>query len=94
MRWASLPYQSGQQEITYPAKLISDNFQSVNRGHSPKDGIWNNPLCLVLLSACIRIYSNVDDYRAINKARIDIKYKWEKMVAALTSTSSRYQIPQ
>ena len=40
-------YQSGQQEITYPAKLISNNFQSVNRGHSPKDGIWNNPMCLV-----------------------------------------------
>ena len=41
------PYQSGQREITYPAKLISDNFRSVDRGHGPKNGIWNNPMCLV-----------------------------------------------
>ena len=41
------PYQSGQREITYPAKLISDNFWSGNRGHDPKHGIWNNPMCLV-----------------------------------------------
>ena len=30
---------------------------------------------LVKLSACIRIYSNVDDYEAVNKTRVDIKYE-------------------
>ena len=32
-------------EITYLAKLISDNFQSVDRGHDPRHGIWNDPIC-------------------------------------------------
>ena len=34
-------------EIAYLAKLISDNFWSVNRGHNPRHGIWNNPMCNV-----------------------------------------------
>ena len=62
-------------EITYHAKLISDNFQSANRGHDPKHGTRNNPMCLVYLSVCIIIYSNVVDYEAVNKTRTDIKYK-------------------
>ena len=33
------PYQSGQREIVFPAKLIIDNFRSVDRGHDPKHGI-------------------------------------------------------
>ena len=43
-------------------------------------------------SACIitRIYSKVEDYEIKNKTRVDTEYEWEKMVAALTSTSSRY----
>ena len=47
-----------------------------------------------ILSACniIRIYSKVklEDYEIENKIRIDTKYEWENMVAASTSTSSRY----
>ena len=36
-------------EITYLAKLTSDNFQSIVRGHNPSHGIWNDPICLVRL---------------------------------------------
>ena len=39
--------QSGQREIAYPAKLIRDNFRSVDRGHDPKNWIWNDPMYLV-----------------------------------------------
>ena len=43
------------------------------------------------LSACnIRIYSKVEDYEIENKTCIDTKYELEKMVAASTSTLSRY----
>ena len=43
-------------------------------------------MCLVKLSTCIRIDSNVHDYEAINKMHVDIKYKWEKMAALLFSS--------
>ena len=38
----------------------------------------------------IRIYLKVEDYEIENKTRVDTEYEWEKMAAALTSTSSRY----
>ena len=41
-------------EIAYLAKLISDIFQSVNRGHDHRNRIWNKPICLVILSVYIR----------------------------------------
>ena len=33
--------------ISYLDNLISDHFRSVDRGHNPRHGIWNNPICLV-----------------------------------------------
>ena len=42
----------------------------------------------------IRIYSKVEDYEIENKTRIDTEYEREKMMAASTSTSSRYEIPR
>ena len=88
------PYQSGQREIAYPAKLIT--ISVIISGQSTED---TNPSmeCETTqcgMSACIRIYSNVDDYEAVNKTRVDIKYEGEKMAAASISTSSRYQIPR
>ena len=38
----------------------------------------------------IRIYSKVEDYEIENKTRVDTEYKWEKMAAVSTSTSSHY----
>ena len=35
------------------AKLISDIFQSINRGHDPRYGIWNQAVCLL----CQRVIS-------------------------------------
>ena len=49
-------------------------------------------MCLVQLFMCNRIYSNVDDYEAVNKMRVDTKYEWEKMAATSISALSRYQI--
>ena len=34
-------------EIAYFAKLISDNFRSIDRGHTPRLGIWNDQIGLV-----------------------------------------------
>ena len=44
------------------------------------------------LSVCniITIFSKIEDYEIENKTRVNTEYKWEKMAAALTSTSSRY----
>ena len=39
-------------EIAYLAKLLSDNFRLVDRGHDHRRGIWNDPVCLV----CQHIY--------------------------------------
>ena len=39
------------------------------------------------------IYLTVEDYETEKKTLVDTGYKWEKMVAALISTSSHYQIP-
>ena len=62
-------------EITYLAKLISDIFQSIDRGHDPRHGIWNEPICLVTLSAYICIYSKAEDYETENKLHIDTEYE-------------------
>jgi len=51
----------------YLAKLISEIFQSIDRSHDPRKRIWNKPLCLVILSAYISIYSKVEDYETENK---------------------------
>ena len=46
--------------------------QTVNR-HGNR--IWNEPVCLVILSTYISIYSNIEDYKTETKMRIDTKYK-------------------
>ena len=72
-------------------KLISDNFQSADRGHNPRHGIWNDPVCLVKLSVFILIYSKAEDYKTENKMHVDTKCEREKM--AVASISTYYQIP-
>ena len=62
------PYQAGQWEITYPAKLIGDNFRSVDRRHDPKHGIWNNPVCLVS-SLTVRINQNLLKCRRLRSCK-------------------------
>ena len=69
-------------EITYRGKLIS----SINRARSHRNGIWNDPVCLVLLSSYGSIFFNVNDYEAKNKMHFDVKYEWENMAAASIST--------
>ena len=51
------PYQT--PEIAYLAKLISDVFQSINRGHDPRNSISNERVCLVILSLCQYIYQHL-----------------------------------
>ena len=80
-------------EITYLAKLISGIFWSVDRRHDSRNRIWNEPMCLVLLSAYISVYIKVEDYETQNKMCVDTEYKQEKMAAALILISSCYQVP-
>lgn len=43
--------------ITYLGKLIS----SVNKAHTHRNGIFNDPVCLIILSAYGGIYLNAKD---------------------------------
>ena len=79
-------------EIMYHAKLNSGIFWSVNRRHDSRNRIWNEPVCLVILSAYISIYLKVEDYETQNKMCIDTEYKQEKMEAASVLISSCYQV--
>ena len=80
-------------EIVYHAKLISGIFWSVDRRCDSRNRIWNEPVCLVILSAYISIYLKVEDYETQNKMRVDTEYEREKMAAASILISSRYQVP-
>ena len=60
-------------EIAYLAKLLSYNFRSIDRGHDPRPGITNDPICVVCqrIYVNIRIYPKVEDYETENKTRVD-----------------------
>ena len=58
-------------EIAYLGKLISP----FHRAHDHKNGIWNNPICLVIPSLCDSIYLNMTDYETRSKTHGDIKYE-------------------
>lgn len=45
-----------KKKIAYLGKLISDIFQATDRGHDPREGIWNDPIGLVILSVHSIIY--------------------------------------
>ena len=83
---SQLPYQT-EREIAYCGKLIS-GYYGVNRRNDPRNGIWNDPIDSVILSAYSSVYSKVEDYKTQNKTHSDIKRKWEEMVAASISVSS------
>ena len=50
-------------EIACFGKLISDTFRAVNS----RNGIWNDPIGLVMLSAYGTLYSKVEDFETENK---------------------------
>lgn len=68
-----LPHQT--EKITYHGKLISVIFWAINRGHDPGNGICNDSVGLVVLSAYSSSYSKVEDYKIENKTHLDIKYQ-------------------
>ena len=41
------PYQTGHRLARHFAKLISDTFWSIDGGHDPRYGIWNQAVCLL-----------------------------------------------
>ena len=61
-----LPRQT-ETEIAHLSNMTSDILQVADRGHDPRNGIWNDPLCLVMLSAYSRINLKVEDYKTKNK---------------------------
>ena len=63
------------RKITYLAKLTSDIFQPIDRRHDSRNGIWNDAVCLVMLSECISIYSVVEDYETENKTSVDTEHE-------------------
>ena len=61
---------SAWPEFSYFAHLIGDNFQSINRGHQPRHGILNDPICLVC--------QHVSEFTQIQKT-MKLKYSENKM---------------
>ena len=68
-------------KITYLGKLIS----SIDRALDHRNGVLNDPKCLVVLSAHGSIYLNVKDYETKNKHTITSSMN-ERTLAALIST--------
>ena len=54
-------------EIVYLGKLISGILQSIDRRHNPRNRIWNEPICLVILPTYISIYLKVEEYEIKKK---------------------------
>ena len=48
-----------ETKIAYLAKLISDILWAIDRGHDPSNGMWKDPICLVISSACGNIYLKI-----------------------------------
>ena len=44
-----------ETEVAYLAKLISDILWAIDRGHDPSNGMWKDPVYLVISSACSSI---------------------------------------
>ena len=65
-----------QSEITCLCKLIS----SVDRAHNLRHGIWNVPVCLVILLVYSSIYLNAHVCETKNKMHIGItnERKWQQ----------------
>ena len=56
--------------------------QQSTQSHNHKNGIWKDPVCLVILSAYGSINLNVKNYKTENKMHVVIEYKWEKKAMA------------
>ena len=57
------------------ANWSTDIFQLTDREQDPRNGIWNDPIVLVILSVYSSVYSKVEDYKTKNKMPFDIKYE-------------------
>ena len=66
------------EKITYHGKLISVIFWAINWGHDRGNGICNDSVGLVILSAYSSSYSKVEDYKIENKTHLDIEYQMRK----------------
>ena len=62
------------------------NITSIDRVYGCRNGIWNDPIHLVILSAYSSFYLNVKDYKTENKMHIDIEHEQDNMAVALIST--------
>ena len=68
--------------VSSVGKLNGDIFKVIDRGQDSRNGIWNGPTGLILLSAYSSIYLNVEGHELENKTHVNIQYEGEKMVAA------------
>ena len=60
-----------ETETAYLGKLITHIFQVTDRDLDPRNGIWNDLIGLVILSAYSSIYSKWN-YKTENKMHTDI----------------------
>ena len=65
---------------------LGNLISSADTAHYRSSGIWNDPIRLVMLSACGCIYSNVKDYETENEIHVDFENKQEKMAETSIST--------
>ena len=70
-------------KIIYLGKLISNILQAIDRGHDdPRNRIWDDPKCLIWLSAYSSIYSKAEDHETENKTQ------WYQIYQIRNNTSS------
>ena len=71
-------------------QIDSDIFRVIDRGHDPRNGIWNYPTDLVKLSVYISMYSKVEDYKTEEK-----KNTYKKNCMLILNTNERNgQLPR
>ena len=60
------------------AEWISDISWSINGGHDPRYGIWNQAVCLLCQRVILSEFtqsSKVEGYETENQARVDTEYE-------------------
>ena len=82
IRWhfipLNLPLHCAVGSVSPVGELIRDIFKAINSRQDSRNGIWNGPTGLILLSVYSSIYLKVEGHEIENKTHVNIQYKREK----------------
>ena len=78
-------------ELVPVRQIDSDTFRVIDRGHDPRNGIWNYPTGIVKLSVYSSMYSKVDDYKTEKRKK---KKKKKTRMLILNTNERNGQLPR